>query len=98
MPISSVHPEYEQKIRRVRFVRDMCSDEMTVKDKCERYLPAAFAKEEPERYEAYLKRAYFFGVTNKTLRDNWCTVGNWFFFIYNPFYLHFDAFTFDTIV
>ena len=47
----------------------MCSDEMTVKDKGERYLPAAFAKEEPERYEAYLKRAYFFGVTNKTLRD-----------------------------
>ena len=53
----------------MRFVRDMCSDEMTVKDKGERYLPAAFAKEEPERYEAYLKRAYFFGVTNKTLRD-----------------------------
>jgi hypothetical protein len=69
MPISSVHPEYSEKIRRVKFVRDMCSDEMTVKDKGERYLPAAFAKEEPERYEAYLKRAYFFGVTNKTLRD-----------------------------
>ena len=69
MPISSVHPEYEQKIRRVRFVRDMCSDEMTVKDKREEYLPAAFAKEEPERYEAYLKRAYFFGVTNKTRMD-----------------------------
>ena len=69
MPISSVHPEYEQKIRRVKFVRDMCSDEMTVKDKGEHYMPAAFAKEEPDRYEAYLKRAYFFGVTNKTLRD-----------------------------
>ena len=69
MPISSVHPEYEQKIRRVRFVRDMCSDEMTVKDKGEHYLPATFAKEEPERYDAYLKRAYFLGATNKTLRD-----------------------------
>ena len=69
MSISSVHPKYSEKIRRVRFVRDMCSDEMTVKDKREHYMPAAFAKEEPERYEAYLKRAYFFGVTNKTLRD-----------------------------
>ena len=69
MPISSVHPEYNEKIRRVKFVRDMCSDEFTVKDKGVKYLPAAFAEEEPDRYRAYKDRAFLLGATGKTKRD-----------------------------
>ena len=69
MPISSVHPEYSEKMRRVEFVRDMCSDEITVKDKGVKYLPAAFAEEEPDRYRAYKDRAFLLGATGKTKRD-----------------------------
>ena len=69
MPISSVHPDYSEKMRRVEFVRDMCSDEFTVKDKGVKYLPAAFAEEESERYRAYKDRAFLLGATGKTKRD-----------------------------
>lgn len=69
MPITSVHPDYSEKMRRVEFVRDMCSDEFTVKDKGVKYLPAAFAEEEPDRYRAYKDRAFLLGATGKTKRD-----------------------------
>ena len=73
MPITSVHPLYNDQQKRVRFTRDMCSDGIHIREQGSRYLPASFAdstkEDDQKRYEAYLKRAYFYGATGKTKRD-----------------------------
>ena len=64
MPVNDQHPDYAKHVKKWRRTRaaagsDVASDE---------FLPAPFRESEKERYDAYKDRAYFLGVTGRTLK------------------------------
>lgn len=66
MPVSTTHPNYDYTKLDWQFVRDCVKGQRAVKDRGTQYLPATWAKEDPDRYDQYIKRAYFMGVTGRT--------------------------------
>jgi len=66
MPVSTPHPLYSLAISRWQLVRDAVAGQEEVKLRGTRYLPATFAKTDPDRYEQYISRAYWMGMTGRT--------------------------------
>jgi len=66
MPVSTQHPDYTFYSPVCKYVRDACGGEPMIKKGGVTYLPAAFAKEFPSRYDEYKSRAYFMGFTART--------------------------------
>ena len=66
MPVSTTHPEYALARPRWRLVRDCLAGQDAVKRQGVAYLPATFAADDPLRYEQYIGRAFFMGVTGRT--------------------------------
>lgn len=66
MGVSTVHPQYALAENRWQLVRDCVEGQDAVKRQNTGYLPATFATDDPERYEQYIERAYFMGVTGRT--------------------------------
>ena len=65
MSVKTLHPDYQVHSPKWRLVRDAVEGESAIKRTPERYLPE-FIPADPERYERYVKRAYFMGVTGRT--------------------------------
>jgi hypothetical protein len=61
-----VHPEYQYWMFWWQLMRDSLVGEVEIKRKNERYLPK-MKDMTPEEYEAYLSRAVFFNMTQRTL-------------------------------
>lgn len=66
MPVYNHHPLYTAAKARWRLVRDCVSGEEAIKLGRTIYLPSTFADEDPARYNQYLLRARFMGVTGRT--------------------------------
>lgn len=66
MSVSTVHPLYSASVNRWRTVRDAVEGQEAIKRGNTRYLPATFAKLDEERYQQYIERAYWMGVTGRT--------------------------------
>ena len=66
MGVSNFHPRYSLALNRWQLVRDCIEGQEAVKNNTTGYLPATFATDEAERYQQYLERAYFMGVTGRT--------------------------------
>jgi hypothetical protein len=66
MPVNTTHPQYARALERWRTTRDACDPEQIKKER-ERYLPLlADHKEDPNRFDAYLARAYYVNITGRT--------------------------------
>lgn len=66
MPVNTAHPQYGLALERWRTTRDACDPEK-IKDGQALYLPhLADHEDDPERYKAYLARAYYINVTGRT--------------------------------
>ena len=68
MPVNTTHLDYGDWLPTWRRNRGAVDGDRTVKRMREAYLPASFAGVDPDRYEQYISRAYFMGVTGRTLR------------------------------
>ena len=68
MPVNTTHPDYRDWLPIWRRNRDAVDGDRAVKRMREVYLPASFADTDPDRYEQYISRAHFMGVTGRTLR------------------------------
>lgn len=66
MPVTTVHPLYSESLPIWQKCRDAVDGQEAIKRRGKRYLPAVFADKDPERYEQYIERAYFMGVTGRT--------------------------------
>ena len=73
MPVTTTHPEYDAHYAMWEQTRDCCTPG-AVKSKKTKYLPATMnakpgkvGSEENTRYESYLARATFVGITGRTL-------------------------------
>lgn len=66
MPINTRHPSFDAIQDDLRTVRDVIAGEKAVKSAGERYLPKLGGQDDKE-YEAYKKRAAFYGACPRTL-------------------------------
>lgn len=66
MPVSTTHPLYADMLPVWQECRAAVAGQSAIKSGDTTYLPASFAKSDPERYAQYLVRAYFMGVTGRT--------------------------------
>lgn len=66
MNVTTVHPFYALAENRWKLVRDCIEGQDAIKRQGTGYLPATFAEEDATRYNQYLERAYFMGVTGRT--------------------------------
>ena len=66
MPVTTVHPSYAEMLPIWRLCRDAVEGQASVKRRGKVYLPAVFADADQARYEQYIERAYFMGVTGRT--------------------------------
>lgn len=69
--ILSVHPEYTRNVDLWRLVDDVCRGQREIKLKKKKYLPVPkmFGHNDDDRYDEYLERAVFYGVTGGTLNS-----------------------------
>lgn len=65
MSVSTVHPDYLLSRDRWESVRHSVAGEDVIKRKKDKYLPH-FVPHDQERYDQYIKRAYFLNVTGRT--------------------------------
>ena len=65
MPVSTQHPDYIKNLPLWTATRDASAGDAAIKAARETYLPNP-DKNDPDRYEAYLTRAVFMGVTGRT--------------------------------
>jgi len=65
MSVKTLHPDYQIFSPKWRLVRDAVEGESAIKRVPQRYLPE-FIPNDPQRYDRYVKRAYFLGVTGRT--------------------------------
>lgn len=78
MPVSTQNPLYAKALKRWQMVRDAVAGQQAVKDRATKYLPAVFAEDvrdpagniiapaDTARYQQYIQRAYWMGVTGRT--------------------------------
>lgn len=66
MPVSIPRPEYSNNLPLWSTCRDSISGQPAIKAKTTTYLPASFAKTEPEVYLDFLSRTYWLDVTGRT--------------------------------
>lgn len=71
MPVNWIKPELKKMLPQYKLIRDVIAGEQAVKDAREVYLPMPNghdrSAENTERYNAYLTRAVFYGVGERTL-------------------------------
>ena len=65
MSVKTLHPDYQIYSPKWRLVRDCVEGESAIKRVPNRYLPE-FVPQDPQRYDRYVQRAYFLGVTGRT--------------------------------
>lgn len=67
--ITTKHTDYDLNIALWKKVDDVCKGQKTIKEAGKTYLPVpeTFGKGDAERYQDYLGRAVFYGVTGRTL-------------------------------
>lgn len=65
MPVSTPHREYSAALEVWQTTKDAVEGQQAIKEGRYRYLPK-FVPHDPLRYEQYIKRAYFLGVTGRT--------------------------------
>jgi len=71
MTITTTHPDYSANLDLWTKVDDVCKGQKTVKGKGKTYLPVpeTFGDGDNARYQDYLGRAVFYGVTGRTLNS-----------------------------
>lgn len=70
MPVDTQHPDYTDNLPDWVLVSDCIAGQKAVKDKTTTYLPSlsdATGKNDTARYNKYIARAYFMGITGRTL-------------------------------
>ena len=65
MSVKTIHPSYQTYAPKWRKVRDAVEGESAIKRVPDRYLPR-FIPDDEDRYDRYVQRAYFLGVTGRT--------------------------------
>lgn len=67
--ITSKHQDYSANIQAWKMLDDVCKGEKAIKAGGKTYLPVpvSFGSNDPDRYQEYLQRAVFYGVTGRTL-------------------------------
>lgn len=69
MGVTTLHPEYSDFAKLWKRTRDAVKGQKAIKDGKADYLPADFAKTDPERYLTYLTRAYWLGATRQAYKS-----------------------------
>ncbi|TCM62316.1 uncharacterized protein DUF4055 [Acinetobacter calcoaceticus] len=67
--IETKHDEFQANAESWTKVEDVCRGQKAIKSKKKTYLPVpmTFGSDDPDRYDEYLQRAVFYGVTGRTL-------------------------------
>jgi len=63
MPVTTLHPRYEDHAKEWRRTEDAVIGPIALKKRNHTYLPAHYAEEEPKRYEEYTRGAYYVNYT-----------------------------------
>lgn len=66
MPVTDIHPGYALHAPEWKRTNDAAIGSPALRNNNAAYLPEPYAKDEPERYNAFCKRAYYVNLTGRT--------------------------------